>query len=448
MRVTLLERGGDVRARRFPLAELNRGHDVDPESNYCFGEGGAGTYSDGKLYARSGNKKAIRRVLRTLVDHGADPDILSSWRPHVGSNRLPEVVKAIRETILSAGGAVHFHARVEDLILEKGAVAGVSYSDLLEGGGKPVKLAADAVILATGHSAPDALQLAARAGAKLQAKGFALGVRAEHPQPWLDDQQYGGLRAAHDLPASFYELVEQVEDRGVYSFCMCPGGWIVPATTGADRVVVNGMSLSRRDSPFANSGIVVQLEPEDWCGERAEESGIAELVGGAPKSPDEDPLFGVKIQEALERRCREAGGGRQRVPAQRVCDFVDGRTSGALNAMSYRPGAVSTDLSQLLPRGIAERMREGVMAFDLRMPGFASDIGQLLAPETRTSSPVRLARDPVELVAEHCEGGRLEGLYPSGEGAGYAGGIVSAAVDGRRVAACVVRRLEERVSAG
>jgi uncharacterized FAD-dependent dehydrogenase len=229
---------------------------------------------------------------------------------------------------------------------------------------------------------------------------------------------------------------------------MCPGGWIVPATTGPERVVVNGMSLSRRDSPFANSGIVVQLEPEDWCGERAEASGIAELVGGAPQHPDEDPLFGVKIQEALERRCREAGGGQQRVPAQRVSDFVDGRTSSALNAMSYRPGAVSTDLSRLLPRGIAERMREGLMAFDLSLPGFASDLGQLLAPETRTSSPVRLARDPVDLVAEHRGGGLVEGLYPSGEGAGYAGGIVSAALDGRRVAACVVRRLQLRESAG
>ncbi len=441
VRVTLLERGGDVRERRRPLAQLNRGEDNPEESNYCFGEGGAGTYSDGKLYARSGSKRAIRSVLETLVAHGAKPEILSSWRPHVGSNKLPQVVQNLRETLIRAGGVVKFHARVEDLVAEHGRVTGVKWRDLKSKPAAVALLAADAVVLATGHSAPDALELAARAGARLEPKGFALGVRAEHPQGFVDEQQYGGLRAEHDLPAGFYELVEQVDGRGVYSFCMCPGGWIVPASTSGDRVVVNGMSLSRRDSPFANSGVVVQLEPEDWCGPRAAELGLEALLGACPAKPEDDPLFGVRIQEAMERRCREVGGGRGRVPGQRADDFMSGRATKTPGATSYRPGATGCDLTEVLPSGLADRLREGLAAFDLRLPGYASELGLLLAPESRTSSPVRLARDRVSLVALSADGGELTGLYPSGEGAGYAGGIVSAALDGRRVAERVVERL-------
>jgi uncharacterized protein len=441
--VTVLERGGDVRARRRPLARLNRGEGVDPDSNYCFGEGGAGTYSDGKLYARSAERRAKRAVLETLVAHGAPPEILVAWRPHVGSNRLPQVVAALRATLLAAGAEVRFHTRVEALETARAPGGGRTVSGLIArdlASGTSQRLAADAVVLATGHSARDALEMVAAAGARLEPKGFALGVRAEHPQPWLDVHQYGGLRAHCDLPAAFYELVAQVEERGVYSFCMCPGGWIVPATTHAGRVVVNGMSLSRRDSPFANSGVVVQLEPEDWCGAAARANGIFDLVGGAPERPGDDPLFGVRIQEALEARAALAGGGRLRVPAQRVDRFLAGPgPAGGTNPSSYRPGVTAVDLWQLLPRGVAGRLAEGLGAFERRLAGFASADGQLHLPESRTSSPVRLARDPATLEALAVEGGPLFGLYPAGEGAGYAGGIVSAALDGRRVAAALAR---------
>ncbi|MBI1383131.1 MAG: FAD-binding protein [Planctomycetaceae bacterium] len=450
IRPLVFERGGDVRERRRPLAQLNRGEAVDPESNYCFGEGGAGTYSDGKLYARSAEKAGKRIVLETLVAHGAPPEILSSWRPHVGSNRLPEVVANLRRTILRAGGEVRFHARVEELCWEidpDGArrVTGVTWRDLATPGAPLQNSAARAVVLATGHSARDSLELAARAGAKLVPKGFALGVRAEHHQDWLDEHQYAGMRATCDLPAAFYELVEQVDARGVYSFCMCPGGWIVPATTAEDRIVVNGMSLSRRNSPYANSGLVVQLEPEDWCGAAARANGIGELLGGAPGEPHLDPFAGVRVQEALERRAALAGGGRRRAPGQRIDRFLArSPDAGPANPTSYRPGVEPVDLWKLLPKGLAERLAEGLRAFDRRLGGFASDGGQLLVPESRTSSPVRIARDRTQLVAEAREGlAAIHGLYPAGEGAGYAGGIVSAALDGQRVARAIAESLAD-----
>lgn len=438
VRVTVVERGGDVQQRRRPLAELNRGNGVDPESNYCFGEGGAGTYSDGKLYNRSGSKRAVREILRTLVAHGATPEILASWRPHIGSNKLPEVVRSIRESIRSAGGVVRFHTRAEELETREGHVCGVQVRDLLTDRLEPI--AADFVVLASGHSAPDALQMAGRAGARLVPKGFALGVRGEHPQPMIDAHQYGGLREVQALPAAFYELVAQSEDRGVYSFCMCPGGWIVPTTTAEDRVVVNGMSLSRRDSPFANSGLVVQVEPEDWCGERGAAWGWRERcpeLPPAPNTPEEDPLYGIRIQAAIERRARELGGGHLRAPAMRIDAFVEGaRTAPDAIPTSYRPGVTPVDLRELLPRGVTERLRDGLDGFDRSIPGFVSEHGQLIGVETRTSSPVRLARS-----RETCEAEGLEGLYPAGEGAGYAGGIVSAALDGRRVAAAIAARV-------
>ncbi|HED65520.1 MAG TPA: FAD-dependent oxidoreductase [Planctomycetes bacterium] len=436
--VTILERGPDVQTRRRSLRTLNRGGDPDPDSNYCFGEGGAGTYSDGKLYTRSGNKKAVRAVLETLVAHGAPTEILSSWRPHVGSNRLPEVVRAIRETIVAAGGEVCFRHRAEELERDDEGLCAVVARNLETG--ERERFETRACVLAAGHSALDVLEMARRAGAALAPKGFAMGVRVEHSQRWVDERQYGGLRGPCDLPAAFYELKTESRGRGVYSFCMCPGGFIVPATTLPAHVVVNGMSLSRRDSPFANSGLVVQIEPEDWCRGRKPDFGFAELLERAgmdaslPSRPEDDPLFGVRIQRALERLAARAGGGAGRAPAQRA-DIVaagDRGTSAPLRT-SYRPGLTAADLAEVLPVGILERLRQALVDFDGKLPGFASESGQLIGVESRTSSPVRILRDPDTLASP-----TLPGLFPAGEGAGYAGGIVSAALDGRRVArACV-----------
>ena len=436
--VTVLERGRDAQERRRPIAEQNRGRPADPDCNYCFGEGGAGTYSDGKLYTRSGDAAGVRAVLERLVAHGAPPEILVSWRPHVGSNRLPKVVTALRETIERSGGRVLFGARAEKLRTRADGserrVGAVVYRDLDSGDARRVEC--DAVILAAGHSALDALLMAERAGARLAPKGFAMGVRIEHPQPWLDERQYGGLRGACDLPPAFYEVTAQSGGRGVYSFCMCPGGFIVPATTAPDRVVVNGMSLARRDSPFANSGIVVALEPEDWCGGRGVSFGFLELLGRErlPDHPDEDPLLGVRLQLALETRAAAAAGGENRAPVQRADAFLagQGETPPALET-SYRPGLTPVDLARILPRGIVRRLRAGLQDFDAKLPGFAGPEGQLVGVETRTSSPVRIVRD-----ADTLESREVRGLYPAGEGAGYAGGIVSAALDGRRVAAAVL----------
>ncbi|MEM7308316.1 MAG: FAD-dependent protein [Planctomycetota bacterium] len=431
---TVLERGADAQTRRRPIAELNRGRPADPDCNYCFGEGGAGTYSDGKLYTRAAAGDDVREVFEQLVAHGAPPEILVHWRPHIGSNRLPKVVTAMRETIRHSGGQVLFGARAEKLRTraegERRRVQAVVYRDLATG--EPRRLDCDAVVLATGHSALDAVHMARRAGASLAPKGFSLGVRIEHPQPWLDERQYGGLRAECELPAAFYEITAQAGGRGVYSFCMCPGGFIVPAMTAPNRVVVNGMSLSRRDSPFANSGLVVQVEPEDWCGGRGVSWGWLDLLGTdrLPDRPEDDPLFGIRLQVALEERAAQAGGGNNRAPSQRADAFADGQKEApAPLPTSYRPGLAPVDLAAMLPRGVARRMRSALRDFDRKLPGYASDIGQLVGVETRTSSPVRVARDE-----ETLESPEVAGLYPAGEGAGYAGGIVSAALDGRRVA--------------
>ena len=435
LNVTVLERGRDVQARRRALAAANRGLEIDPESNYCFGEGGAGTYSDGKLYTRAGSRPAVRGVLETLVAHGAPPEILASWRPHVGSNRLPLVVRALRETIERSGGRVRFGMRAEAIDTAAGAVTAVIARRLDDGTRE--RVACDALVLAAGHSALDAVAMAANAGAGLEAKGFAMGVRIEHPQPWLDARQYGGLRDAFALPASFYELAAQVDERGVYSFCMCPGGFVVPASTDSSRVVVNGMSLSRRDSPFANAGLVVQIEPEDWCGDRGAGWGWEALVGMLPAAPAHDPLFGTRLQLALERRAAVAGRGANRAPVQRADLFLEGRGRTTEPApASYRPGLTACDLATVLPAGLTSRLRDALRVFDARLPGFAGEGGQLIGVETRTSSPVRIARDP-----EALESPQVRGLHPCGEGAGYAGGIVSAALDGRRVAAAIVARL-------
>lgn len=475
MRPIVLERGEDAQTRRRAVAQLNRGAETNPESNYAFGEGGAGTYSDGKLYTRSHKRGDVHDVLETLVAHGAPPSILVSWRPHIGSNRLPEVVQSLRESILAGGGEVQFGARVDALLTEGSAASEGADGDRAERRVRGVRLASgeeiasEAVVLATGHSALDALLMARAAGARLEPKGFAVGVRVEHPQSWLDEVQYHGQREEAGLPASFYELSAQCDERGVYSFCMCPGGWIVPSQSTPGTLVVNGMSLAKRDSPYANSGVVVELQPKDWCGKRGWRWGWHELMkraaaasdhpalhevvedprGGAaldvaagrlPVHPEQDPLYGVRLQLALEVLAAQAGGGEGRAPAQRCSDFVGehGATLPPLST-SYLPGLTAADFDTLLPKGVARRLRAGMLEFEERLPGYIGEQGQLVGVETRTSSPVRLPRGRETMQAEGCAG-----LYPCGEGAGYAGGIVSAALDGLRVAAAAAEALALR----
>jgi uncharacterized FAD-dependent dehydrogenase len=406
----VLERGKPVQARRRDLAVLNRLGTVDPESNYCFGEGGAGTYSDGKLYTRSHKRGPVAAVLDCLVAHGADPDIRVEARPHVGSNRLPKIVTALRETLARAGVEVVFGARVTDLVTVADRIEGVRCADGRE-------IAASAVVIASGHSARDVYALAARAGLGLESKAFALGVRVEHPQPLIDSTQYGADAGRFSLPAAAYRLATTVDERGVFSFCMCPGGWIVPATTEPEAVVVNGMSLARRDSPFANSGIVVGLEPAD----------VHAL--GFP-----GPTGGMELQAMLEHGAWEAGGGAQVAPAQRLTDFVAGRASRDLPPCSYRPGIRSVRLDELLPPFVAERLRAGLRRFGAQLRGFDTREAIVVGVETRSSSPVRLVRDGATLAASSCRN-----VYPCGEGAGYAGGIVSAALDGLAVAEALAR---------
>ncbi len=408
----VLERGKDASARRFDLAPILREGRVIEDSNYCFGEGGAGTFSDGKLYTRATKRGPVRRVYEILVAHGAPERILIDAHPHIGSNLLPKVVMAMRESIRAAGGEVRFGAKVAGLLRSEGKIRGVSLAD----GGEVV---ADRVILATGHSARDIYRLLAEEKILLEPKPFAVGVRIEHPQPFIDRCQYhlgkDGERPRL-LPAARYSLATKIRGRGVHSFCMCPGGFIVPAATENDEVVVNGMSLARRDSPFANSGFVVTVEPEDVA-RFEKEHGV---------------LAGIAYQKELERVAKNAGGGGQVAPGQRVSDFLAGKLSADLPEMSYFPGARSVPLHDLLPSGIVSRMRDGLNLFDRRIRGFAGGQGLLLGFETRTSSPVRIPRDSSTL--QHPD---LAGLFPCGEGAGYAGGIVSAALDGMRVADAV-----------
>mgnify|MGYP001260962353 CR=1 FL=1 len=405
----VLERGKDASARRFDLAPILREGRVIEDSNYCFGEGGAGTFSDGKLYTRATKRGPVAEVYRTFVAHGAPEAILVDAHPHIGSNLLPNVVKAMRGSIIAAGGEVHFQTRVTGLIRRDGKLVGVTTAN----GGE---FTADAVILATGHSARDIYRLLHREGILLEQKPFAMGVRIEHPQSFIDARQYhypAGRERPELLPAASYRLATKIKDRGVHSFCMCPGGFIVPAATENDEVVVNGMSLSRRDSPFANSGFVVTVEPEDTAAFQAEHGVLA----------------GIAMQKALEQATKQAGGGGQVAPAQRVPDFMAGLISSELNKTSYFPGLNPARLDKLLPGPIAWRMKQGLKLFGQQMPGYVSNDAQLIGSETRTSSPVRIPRDDTTL--QHPD---VAGLYPCGEGAGFAGGIVSAALDGLRCA--------------
>ena len=412
----ILERGKDASARRFDLAPLLREGRVIEDSNYCFGEGGAGTFSDGKLYTRATKRGPVASIYEILVAHGAPPNILTDAHPHIGSNLLPNVVKAIRHSILAAGGEVRFQTKVVDFLSSGDRLHGVvtAAGDEITGA---------AVILATGHSARDVYQLLARRGVLLEQKPFAVGFRIEHPQAFIDHVQYHlGRDEARPrlLPAARYRLATKIRDRGVHSFCMCPGGWIVPAATENDEVVVNGMSLSRRDSPFANSGLIATVEPVDL----------------APLTREHGVLAGLVFQKMLERAAKQAGGGGQVAPAQRVTDYLTGKLSASLPETSYFPGIKSAPLHELLPAWITSRMREGLGLFGRQIPGYVSERALLLGFETRTSSPVRIPR--CDDTLEHPQ---FRGLYPCGEGAGYAGGIVSAALDGLRVAdaACASR---------
>jgi uncharacterized FAD-dependent dehydrogenase len=412
IRAVVLDRGKPAQARRRDIASLNKHGIVDPESNYCFGEGGAGTYSDGKLYTRADKRGPIAEVLHALVSHGAPPDILIDARPHVGSNRLPKVVTRLRETLMAAGTTVRFESRVVALHRERQRIRGVRLAS-----GEEIDAAA--VVVAAGHSARDIFELLAGAGAQLEAKPFAVGARVEHPQPLIDEIQYGKDAGHPLLPPASYRLAATVAGRGVYSFCMCPGGWIVPSTTEADAIVVNGMSLSRRDSPFANSGIVVAIEPSDL-----------------PAFGEDRTFAGVRFQATIEHRAWQLGGGAQTAPAQRLTDFIAGRESQSLPRSSYRPGIRAAPLHAELPGFLSERLRAALERFGRVMKGFTTSEAIVVGVESRSSSPIRVVRDLATL-----ESPTIASLFPCGEGAGYAGGIVSAALDGLRVGEQVARTL-------
>ena len=402
----ILERGKDVSARKRDIAAINRNGDVNPDSNYAFGEGGAGAYSDGKLFTRSKKRGDYRKALEVLRFHGADESILYDAHPHIGTDKLPRIIANIRETIRSCGGEVRFDTRVADFIVKNHTVRGVidQRGNRLEG---------MAVILAAGHSARDIYKVLHRNGIALEAKSFAMGVRVEHPQRLIDSIQYHMPDRGEYLPAAAYSLVSQVGGRGVYSFCMCPGGFIVPALTQAGEAVVNGMSPSGRHSAYANSGVVTEIRTGDYA-HLAEKHGV---------------LAGLYFQEAFERAAFAHGGGKQIVPGQRLSDFVAGKSSKSLPVTSYHPGCVPSDVYGWMPRFIGDALRGGFDSFDRKMRGFVTNEALILGVESRTSSPVRIPRDPETLMHP-----QVKGLYPSAEGAGYAGGIVSAAIDGERCA--------------
>lgn len=407
----VLERGKNVIERRKDLAKIHK-HKVNPDSNYCFGEGGAGTYSDGKLYTRSKKRGSVQRVLNILVGHGATEDIIIDAHPHIGTNKLPKIIANMRKNILSSGGEIHFGCRVENLIIKGNKIEGVV--DQNEN-----KILGHSVILATGHSARDIFHLLNRHKIKIEAKPFALGVRIEHPQPIIDRAQYHCNVRSKYLPAASYKFVQQVNGRGVFSFCMCPGGHIVPSATAPGEVVVNGMSASTRSSRYANSGMVVAIETGDLQ---------AYTQHGA--------LAGLIFQQEMEKMAWEAGGKTQAAPAQRMVDFVNGKTSNTLNDCSYIPGINSVPLHELLPPIIGNRLQEGFKTFGRKMKGYFTNDANILGVESRTSSPVRIPRN--ELLLSHPQ---VHNLYPCGEGAGYAGGIVSAAIDGERCAEAIHKSL-------
>jgi len=412
IRPVLLERGRDVRSRLKDVKKIYSQGLVNPHSNYCFGEGGAGTYSDGKLYTRSKKRGDVDRILDLFVAHGASPDIGVDAHPHLGSNVLPRLVRGMRESILGAGGEIHFEAHVADLVLDSGGVRGVRLA-----GGETVE--ADAVVLATGHSARDIYDLLLRRGVLIEAKPFALGVRIEHPQALVDSMFYHHSPRHPALPAASYRLACQTQERGVFSFCMCPGGFVVPASTAPGELVLNGMSLASRNAPFANAGLVAEIRPSDVEGD--------------------DPLALLRFQAGVERTMFCAGDGRtQKAPAQKAQDFLRGRVSTDLGATSYLPGVYAAPVHELLPGFVTRALQEGLAMLGKKHKGFDSAEATMLAVESRTSSPVRIPRDAETLMHP-----QVRGLFPCGEGAGYAGGIVSAAMDGVAVAEAVARELKK-----
>ena len=407
----IVERGKDVRERKKDIARIRPEQRVDPESNYSFGEGGAGAYSDGKLYTRSKKRGNTDRILQIFVQHGASPAILSDAHPHIGTDRLPRVIENMRKTILGCGGEVHFQTKMTELIIEEGKVCGII------AGGQEMR--ASAVILATGHSARDVYRHLAESNIEIEAKGLAIGVRLEHPAHLIDQIQYHSKQGRGKwLPAAEYSLVTQVQGRGVYSFCMCPGGFVVPAASGPEQVVVNGMSPSNRNGRWSNSGMVVEIRPEDFEQFKIDKSII-----------QNSSLSLLYLQEELERQCWLQANRLQTAPAQRMTDFVNGRLSADLNESSYAPGLIASHLHFWLPEFISTRLRDAFKLWGKQKHGFLTSEATVIGIETRTSSPVRILRDGETL--QHI---RVEGLFPCGEGAGYAGGIVSAGVDGERCA--------------
>ena len=435
MRPIVVERGKDVHARKRDIARISREHVVDAESNYSFGEGGAGAYSDGKLYTRSKKRGSVEKVLRVFCQHGASTDILVDAHPHIGTDRLPRVIENMRNTIVRCGGEVHFRTRMTELLVEgdnvvgcrcvRGCDAAATTTEADDGhdkasDGHEVELRGP-VILATGHSARDVYRLFAARGWHLEAKGIAVGVRLEHPSQLIDRIQYHSREGrGRWLPAAEYAFVQQVDGRGAYSFCMCPGGFVVPAASGPQQVVVNGMSPSGRNGRWSNSGMVVEVRPEDLT---------TELMGSPLTDDTTSELRMMLFQEHLERMAWQQGGRRQTAPAQRMADFVGGRLSADLPASSYAPGLVASPLHFWLPKPIAGRLQEAVRIFGRKSHGFLTNEATVIGVETRTSAPCRIVRD-----AETLQHVVLKGLYPCGEGAGYAGGIVSAAIDGERCA--------------
>jgi len=411
IRPIVLERGKDVRTRRRDLAAINREGKMNPESNYCFGEGGAGTYSDGKLYTRSNKRGDINRILHILVACGATEKILYEAHPHIGTNKLPHIITAMRTAINDAGGQVLFEKKVTDLLMEGDTITGVRTAD-----GDTMR--GSATILATGHSARDIFRLLHDKNIRIEAKPFALGVRIEHPQELIDSIQYHcPVRDAH-LPPAAYSLVQQVDGRGVFSFCMCPGGIIAPAATDANEIVVNGWSPSKRNNPFANSGIVVAVDAKGW-----------------QPFADQGPLAAMYFQQSVEQRAHAAGGGRLVAPAQRMEDFTRDIVSGTLPGCSYLPGIHAASLKEVLPPFVHTALQEAFRAYGKKMKGYLTNEAVVVATESRTSSPVRIPRD------ESLQHPGIRRLYPCGEGAGYAGGIVSAAMDGERVAGAIAAQV-------
>lgn len=429
----VLERGKDVRERKKDLSNITKTQKVDAESNYCFGEGGAGAYSDGKLYTRSKKRGSVDKILNVFCQHGANTNILADAHPHIGTDKLPRVIENMRNTILQCGGEVHFQTKMTSFIIDGDKVIGVEAVNLQTGAEETYR---GPVILATGHSARDVYRYLAASRIEIEAKGIAVGVRLEHPAHLIDQIQYHNKNGRGKyLPAAEYSFVTQVDGRGVYSFCMCPGGFVIPAATGPQQLVVNGMSPSNRGTAWSNSGMVVETHPEDVASFVQEHQAILQSDASLSSSTEEEvlspdsPLTMMHFQQIVEKQCWQQGNMKQTAPAQRMADFVNNRLSYDLPKSSYAPGLISSPLHFWMPSFVSKRLQEGFKTFGKNAHGFLTNEATLIAMETRTSSPVRILRDRDTL--QHV---RLQGLFPCGEGAGYAGGIVSAGVDGERCA--------------